>query len=142
MKQLIIITMTLLFGITAQARSKYELLYCDDINKGDENRLGVAQLLLDSTGYKEGSGFSKPVEARLHYLYTYSRDMTCIGTVRNELIDVKCVGFYHSNELSMVEFKTLEDGSYKAFWTTSQIYGSQKIESDCILKSRRLSLVR
>lgn len=119
----------LLVGLSAQADlPDYEILDC----RG-KHSFSNATLYLDSTRYVKGSNFSAAVGASLVYNYSGTMGMTCTGMIKGADIDVACVGFYNGqkDDVAYVEFKTLEDGSYKAIWKTSKWYDSIQIETIC-----------
>ena len=121
----------LLVGMSAQALPDYEILECKD-----GIAFAQATLYLDSTSYVKDSGFSKAVGASLVYNYSGTMGMTCTGMIKGDNVDVACVGFYNGqkDDVAYVEFKTLEDGTYKAHWKTSKWYDSISMESTCTRK--------
>lgn len=125
MKKMMILTLMILFSGAAKALPTKEILTC---NSGP----GGVYLYLDSSGFTPGSGFSRPESATVTYKFTSAQQMTCDGFVSGANVDIWCVGFYQRGEITTVEFKTLPDGSYRAFWTTALAYGSRAMETPCV----------
>jgi hypothetical protein len=59
--------------------------------------------------------------------------MTCVGRIQFNSYDIKCAGYYWSDDLTELKIKNIGNDII-AEWTTSIHYGQIKMQTPCILK--------
>lgn len=123
-----LITLLFLTSFKTLARPKHEIINCLD-----ESGYGAMSAFLDSGGFRTGSGRTEAVSAKIHYHYSNTQGMTCVGGGKYGDYDIDCVGYYYSREVTELKIRTI-DGDVKAFWQTSQPYGNVNKTTLCTVQ--------
>lgn len=129
-KNIVLLTCVLGLSWNAFARPDKEVLVCAE---DSFHNLGMIRVELDSTGYAKSSGYTNPVSASIIYNYSGTKNMVCTGEIRFDSYNIKCAGYYWSDDLTELKISNVGN-QILAEWTTSIHYGNQKMITPCVLK--------
>lgn len=128
MKQkILLMLLTLGTSFQAMARPDKEVLKCE------ERSFSGLRVYLDSTSYNKNSGYTEAVGANIWHMFSGTRAMTCISTIRFDSYDIRCAGYYWPEELTELKVKGTGSNIF-AEWTTSEAYGKIKKSTPCVLE--------
>lgn len=129
-KTYLIALITFFISLSSMAKNntqKKEYLFCQN---------GYERIIvnLDSSGFDPNSGYKLATQASITYMYSSTLNMSCNGYIRFDKYDVNCVGYYYPREITELKIRS-NNGRVIATWVTSEGYGNEDKETECVLKT-------
>ncbi len=113
--------------LASNENAQIQVLEC----QGDSSHTRMS-IVLDSSPYEEGSGYSNPISARLQHHFTSIPEMVCTGFVfENDFSRMRCAGYYSWGDTLSEITVTNENEKLTGNWTT--IHGVEST-MDCKLQ--------